>query len=575
MINIKEKLQLLPDKPGCYLMKDVRNEIIYVGKAKNLKNRVSSYFSGAHNFKTSKLVQNIIDFDYIITLNEKESLLLEYNLIKKYKPRFNIIFMDDKSYPYIKISNELYPTIKVVHERNNKDKKSTYFGPFPEAGSARLIVKRINEMFPLKKCKTMPKKVCLYYHLNQCLGMCEYPVEVEEYHKLVDEVKDLLSNHNKKFFDLLNQKMSSAAEVGDYENAAKYRDEIKSLTHILEKQSIVGDNYKDIDVVNYYQNNGFIAIQILMIRQQQLFDNKVRVFEHYGNINDDFNSYLNQYIQKNDYDVKIVIPDELNTFEFENVISFKKSKYDNLLLMAKNNAKEAITRKLRNINLNDSYIELSEILKHKCNRIEIFDNSHISGSSNVSAMVVVQYGMLSKKDYRTYKLQENLSDTDSFSEVLYRRYQKSIIKDNLNPCDLLIVDGGIQQINIAKKTRDSLNLTFMIIGLVKNKYHKTDKVMLEDGNILDLTQHKNIFNFLTLLQDEVHRFVLKYHHKLREKKMKFSLLDDCDNIGNVRKQKLLKYFNNIENLKKADLKEIQSVIGKSVGLNLYKYLHEV
>ncbi|MFV0254888.1 MAG: excinuclease ABC subunit UvrC [Erysipelotrichaceae bacterium] len=576
MDKLKNKLKLLPKQPGCYLMKNSRNEVIYVGKAKNLFNRVNSYFIGAHDFKTTRLVQNIVDFDYFITLNEKESLLLEFNLIKKYNPQFNIIFKDDKTYPYIKISNEKFPTVSVVREKKNKDKKAIYFGPYPESSSARTIVKRINEIFPLKKCRTLPKKVCLYYHLNQCLGMCEFPVSNDEYQKLVAEVKNLLANGSKEFLSLLEEKMIKASSNADYESASKYRDDINSLKHVLEKQSVVGAKLANVDIINYFADKGFIAIETLLIRNQQLFESYVKVFEHYNSVDEDFNSYLNQYLQKRDDDTLIVIPNNIEIFEHPQVVSYKKSKYDNLLLMAANNAQAAMVQKLDSFKDNtNAYLTLSELINHSTDRIEVFDNSHISGSLNVSAMIVANYGKLSKKDYRTYKLQENLSDVDSFKEVLYRRYHKALMNSDFNPCDLLIVDGGLQQLNVAIDIRDSLNLDFKIIALAKNKHHKTDRVILEDGSILSLNQQKDVFHFLTLLQDEVHRFAIKYHRLLRKKQMSFSILDNCPNIGGNRKKKLLEHFKNVDNLRNADLKDIQAVIGYKIGLNVYQYLNDI
>lgn len=576
---VKDRLKLLPESSGCYLMKNSSSDIIYVGKAKNLKNRVTSYFNGAHDYKTTKLVQSIADFDYILTNNENEALLLENNLIKKYRPIYNILLMDDKSYPYIKISADKYPTITVVRELK-KDKKAQYFGPYSDRYSAGLIVKIVNEIFPIKKCKKLPKKVCLYYHLDQCLGMCEYNIDNSDYLAMINQIKKLLTNQSTTLKSLLKSKMNEASRLENYEKAAHYRDYLLAIQHISDKQDVEYQNILECDVINYVISHGFVAFQVLMVRNHKLLDKIVKVYPYYGNLQDDFETFYIQYREIALVSEYIVVPLEIDLVNLADARHYIKSRFDSLLSLASKNAQQAIFQKVDGSDgqgkiINEGLYQLSTILKLNLARIEVFDNSHLSGTNNVSAMIVNQDGVFNKKEYRLYKLADYESDITSFFEVLYRRYFRALKDGNIHPCDLLIMDGGIQQINIAKDVRNKLGLQFAIIGLSKNTQHQTSKVIDELGQLIDFSQAKEAFLFLTLLQDEVHRFVLNFHQKKRAQASLFSIIDGCQGIGQHRKDLLMEKFKDIKAISAASVIDLQGLLGEKSGQKLFDYLRAI
>jgi len=579
---LTQKLQTLPELPGCYLMRNQLNEIIYVGKAINLKHRVNSYFNRINDYKTTQLVKQITDFDFIITNSEKESLLLEINLIKKYRPRFNIMFMDDKSYPYLKLSNEVFPTLTVVRELK-KDPKSTYYGPYPNSKAANLTAKIINEIFPLKKCKVMPKKVCLYYHLGQCLGMCEYPVDQMVYDKIVDQVTDLLKHSQQELKALLLDKMNHYSQQMQYEQAKQYRDYLQALEYVVDRQNVEFAERLKVDLINYAIDRGMIAIQVLMIRDGKLLDKISHIYPVYD-LQDAMETFILQLYEAHLPPQQVILPVEVDITNLQasssiKFVHYQRGKFTKLLELAKQNATQNLKQRLeiqsKDLKLRtEAIIQLNQLLGKDIHRIEIFDNSHLGGTHNVSAMVVAEDGEFNRKAYRLYNLKTAYqSDLESFREVLYRRYQKALVNGEMQPCDLVIVDGGWQQIKVAKQVLESLNMELLVVGLAKDDQHQTASLINDSGHPLTLKHDSEAFRFLTQLQDEVHRFVISHHQRLRSKAMVDSTLDHIPNIGPKRKALLLKSFKSFANIKKQTLEQLIEIIGIKSGQQLYDYLH--
>ncbi len=576
------KLKTLPQEPGCYLMKDKNGTIIYVGKAKILKNRVNSYFVGAHNYKTTKLVSNIVDFDYIVTASEKEALLLEINLIKKHRPKYNIMFMDDKSYPYIKLSNEAYPTLKVVRDLK-KDRKAKYFGPFPDATAAYNTMKLLNTLYPLRKCKTMPKKVCLYYHIGACLGPCEIEIDPEIYAKMRNDITKFLKGDVKDIKKELNDKMNLAIEQLAFEQAKEIHDLLISIDHIIDKQQIQTENNQDLDVFNYYADKGYLAIQGFFVRHGTLLEKELSLTPLYDDPQESFISFIMQYYQAHPMGDELVVPLEIDATPLSELLEMKisqpfKGYRLKLLDMAKNNAKNNLEQKFNVLDRvqdsnDESLEELASLLNQKSvSRIEIYDNSHISGHFTVAGVVVYVDGIPSKNDYRLYKLHTQNSDVDSMKEVFYRRYFRMLNENGVFP-DLILVDGGLNQINAAKEILDMLDIHVTICGLVKNDKHQTANLMNTDGEIIPISLESPLFFMLTRMQDEVHRFAISYHRKLRSKAQTKSILDDIEGVGEVRKKKLMNHFKSFKKIKEATVDELSQVVPKEVAANIYNMLH--
>lgn len=582
MDKIKDKLAILPEKPGCYLMHNVQGDIIYVGKAKRLKQRVSSYFTGAHDFKTTKLVSNIDDFEFIVTDSEKEALLLEINLIKKHTPPYNIMFMDDKTYPYLKLTGDKAPMLKVV--RNTKDKKATYFGPYPDSGAAYQTMKLLNQLYPLRKCQTLPKKLCLYYHIGQCLGPCVYDIDPQVYEDMKKSIQNFLQGDTKEILDKLNEEMMEASENMQYEKAKDKLDLIQAIEHVTEKQQIDFKDRKDRDVFAYYADKGFISIQGFFIRGGKLIERTFSMDPLYEEALDAFQSFVIQYYEKNPLPQELLLPTEMETAMLEEVLDTKilfPQRGDKKKLVDKviNNAKtthdqqfELVERKEHR--REEAMEQLSSLLNREVHRIELFDNSHISGSFNVSGMVVYKDGMPSKKDYRLFRLEKYRSDLDSMKEAVYRRYFR-LLKEGQSYPDVLIVDGGKQQIEAAKEVLDALGITeITLVGLVKNEKHRTSNLMNRDLEIIDVERDSSLFFLLTQMQDEVHRFAISYHKRLRNKAMTKSILDEVEGLGEVRKKDIWREFKTLKNLKEASIDDIAKVIPMKSAIDLYDLLHQ-
>ncbi len=580
MEKIQPKLDILPAKAGCYLMKDVEGTIIYVGKAIKLSNRVRSYFRGVHNFKTTKLVQNIDDFEFIVCNSEKEALIMEINLIKEHTPKYNIMFMDDKSYPYIKLSKTKAPTLQVV--RNNKDKKAYYFGPFPNSGAAYQTKDLLHSLYPLRKCKNMPKKACLYYHLGQCLAPCIHDVEAIVYERMAEEIRKFLRGDAKEMLQKLRKQMEVESEALNFEKAKEIHDVITSIEHTTQGQNVMFQDGKDRDVFGYYFDKGYICIQAFLIRNGKIIERSFAMNPIIEEVEDAFVSFVLQYYQRNPLPNEILLPplhvklEEHVSCSVHTPIRGDKKK---LVDMVQENAKTYHEQKFEMVRRKENekesaLVQLSQLLHKDIKTIEIYDNSHISGKFNVSGMVVFEDGIPNKKEYRLYKLDTYRSDMDSMKEVVYRRYLR-ILKEQKKKNDLLIVDGGLLQIKAAKQSLDALYIDDVILcGLVKNDKHKTSSLMDSNGNIMDVKKDSPLFFLLTQMQDEVHRFAITYHKNLRKKAQTKSILDEVDGLGPVGVKKIWKHFSSLKKLKEASIEEIASVVSLQVAKNIYEVLHD-
>jgi len=552
MVNkVSEKLKELPKNPGCYLMKNVNGEIIYVGKAKNLSNRVKSYFTGSHNAKTTRLVMDITDFEFIITSTEKEAFILEMNLIKKHRPKYNIMLMDDKRYPYIAISNETNPKIYYTRDLN---KKAKYFGPYPNAKAAKEVCDMLNKIYPLRKCEKIPKKECLYYHIGQCLAPCIKKIESDEYKDITSKITSFLRGNVKDEIKRLTTLMKEASERMEFELALEYHNIICNLEAISEKQKMEA-NVNDMDVFNYNVRDSYINIQIFHLRDSKILERKGFVFEVMDTAEDDFIDFIRSFylIENNPIPKEIVIP-EINNLDLTNI---NEDIYKHIVIPKMGRKKELldlvkvnIDKELDNLILKESKkyerttgasIELGKMLGIDNLRvIESFDNSNIQGFSSVSAMVSYIDGVKNPKGYRKYKVKtiDGADDVGTFREIITRRYSRLLNEGSMMP-DLIIMDGGINQVNAAKESLEKIGVDIKVVGLVKDDNHKTKGLLFND-NIIELDKRSNVFLFLEGIQDEVHRFAISFHRDVRSKNMFTSKLDEIKGIGKVRKQEILK-----------------------------------
>ncbi|MBE6108635.1 MAG: excinuclease ABC subunit UvrC [Erysipelotrichaceae bacterium] len=580
---LKLKLASLPMEPGCYLMKNSHGEIIYVGKAKKLKNRVNSYFTGAHNFKTTKLVSQIADFDIIVTSSEKEALLLEINLIKKHRPRFNIMFMDDKSYPYIKITTEKYPTCQVVREFK-KQKNARYFGPYPDATAAYQTQKLLNRLYPLRKCKVMPKKVCLYYHIGQCLGPCEFEIPEETYKDLRNSMIRFLQGDVKELLERLKNEMNEAAEQLEFEKAKEKYELIQSIEHIVDRQNMDQDDRVDRDVFNYHVTNGYIAIFGLFVRSGKVLERELVIETLVEDPEETFISFVAQYYLKNPVPKQVCLPLNLDVNLLSEVLDCTvvqpvRGKLKKLIELAKVNAQTNLERQFSTLEQRSTFHEnavsqLKELLHLPVlDRIEVFDISHLSGSYTVGGMVVYEDHRFKKSDYRRFRLSTGNSDSDSMKEVLYRRYFK-VKKEGLRAPDLILMDGGLVQINACLEILSMLQMDIPVAGLVKDDAHQTSNLLFQTGEILPMNRKSDVFFLLTQIQDEVHRYAVTYHKLLRDKAMTISILDEIDGVGPKRKKDLMNHFRSFKKLKEASEQEIAQIVPGAVAHEIFMMLHQ-
>lgn len=584
MNKINEKLKLLTTNPGCYLMKDVNNNIIYVGKAKNLKRRVSSYFNKSHTGKTKALVENINDFEYIVTESETESLLLEINLIKKYTPKYNILLKDNKSYPYIEITNEKYPRIIISRPRNPKKVKGKLFGPYPNANAARNTVELLNRIYPFRKCNTMDKKVCLYYHIGQCLGYCQNKLINENTKDMIDEVVSFLKGNYDNVKNKIKNSMMEASNNLNFEKAIEYKQMLEYIDKVLEKQKISLNDNVSRDVINYYIKNEHISFQVLHLRDGKLTQRDGEVFPLIDDINEVLSYFVMSFYDKNEIPKEILVSDSFDIELLSNALNTRvfvpqKGIKKKLITMAYDNAKIALDEKLELIIRDDkrTFVANEELGKligvPNLKRIETFDNAHLFGTYTVSGMVVFINGKPAKKEYRKYKINSNSKDDyHTMKEVIYRRYFK-VLHEKLEKPDLILVDGGIVQLNAAKEVLDSLYLDIPVLGLKKNDKHTTTALISYDSEY-EIDKTSDVFHLLTRIQDEVHRFTINYHKDIRSKGSLSSILDTVDGIGDKRKKVLLKKYKTITKLKELSLEQLEEDLPSNVASDLYEFLKQ-
>lgn len=570
--------------PGCYLMKNTDGKVIYVGKARKLKNRVSSYFTGAHNYKTTKLVDHIWDFDYIVTGSEKEALLLEINLIKDYTPEYNIMFMDNTYYPYIELTDETHPRLKIV--RKTKNKKNKYFGPYPDATAARNTFKLLNKLYPLRKCNHVPDKPCLYYSLHQCLGPCINEVDKSQYDEIRKELISFIHGNTKSKIDELTEKMMTASENLQFELAKEYRDLIRSIEYVTAKQNVQFGDYKDRDILGYFIDKGYISIQLFFMREGKLLYHDFNLEPVGEDFEEDLIRFLVTYYQTHPEPYELLIPQDVDLELLTEILSChvlqpQRGDKKSLVEMANKNAKEALEKKFLLKEKTDEktilpIIELGQKLGIDTpHTIELYDNSNIQGAYAVAGMVVYKDGVPSKKDYRKYKIKtvEGPDDYASMKEVIYRRYYR-LLMEQKEMADLIIVDGGLGQIKVAKEVIDNLNLSVHICGLSKDDKHSTAMLLDEDGNQVPIDTKSPLFFLLTRMQDEVHRYAISFHRQVRSKSLFSSILDEVEGIGEARKKKLLNHFKSVKKMKEASLEELEAVIPKNTAVKLYEVLHK-
>lgn len=567
---ITNKLNLVPTEPGCYLMKDKFDKVIYVGKAKNLRNRLRQYFTGTHDTKTTRLVSEIVDFEYIITSSEVEAFILELNLIKQYDPKYNILLKDDKTYPYLQITNEKHP--RLIITRNIKENSGEYFGPYPNVSSARETKNLLDKMFPLRKCDPMEKRFCLYYHIGQCLGPCGKEVDPLIYEDHIKQIRRILKGNTDEVISELTERMMQYAENLQFEKAKEYKELIFHLKKTVEKQKIVMNDMVDRDVFGYYYKNGYLSIQVFYVRSGKLIERDAFITPFYNDPHEEFSRFIVQFYQSNN-NIKpkeIFVPDILDQELLESYLNIKviipkRGEKHQLVELAKQNAMITLENRIKLLMHNEEKTlgalkDLSNLLNvDNISRIEAFDNSHISGTEAISAMVCYIDGKPSKKDYRKYKIKysDEGDDYAYMREVIYRRYFR-VLKDNLPRPDLIIVDGGKGQVNACKEVLNSFNLDIKVVGLIKDDKHKTSELL--DGDtlqIIKLDKHSRTFQLLMNIQEEVHRFAITFHRSLRSKKITKSFLDEIEGIGPKRKQKLLNYFGSIKKIKEATETELR------------------
>lgn len=578
---IKTKIDNIPTNPGVYLMKNINEEVIYVGKAKSLKKRVPQYFLRPHEGKTQKMVNDVVDFDVIITSNEREALILEMNLIHKYDPKYNILLKDDKTYPYIEITNDEHPFIKIA--RKVKNKKSTFFGPYPDSKAAYEILNLLNRIFPLRKCNKIPKEECLYYHMHQCLGPCIKNITKEDYDKVILDIKKIMKGDTKDLVNSLKEDMYNYSDNLEFEKAKECKDTIDRIEYIISKQKVEFSDKKDRDVFAFHTKNGYISIAILMFNNGMLSLKDTKTFSYLEDENEALINFIYDFYQKHRLPKEIILPplndlDLLEEILDTNIIVPSRGLKFDLLQMAGENAIKAMEDQHMIKVIKEDKFNLLKTLGVLLNieipkRIELIDNSHIQGDAAVGTVVVYVNGETSKNDYRKYKItnDDKKDDLSSMHEVLYRRYYR-LLTEGGTISDLLIVDGGYNQLKVAKETLSSLGFSNVkIAGLVKDNNHRTRGLINENGEEILLPNDHALLFFLTRMQDEVHRFAISFHHNLRSKSISSSFLDTIEGIGPKRKELLFKTFGSLKKIKEAPLEELTQYI----PLSLAKKIKEI
>lgn len=583
----KEKLALVPNLPGSYQMRNSDGAIIYVGKAKNLHRRLSSYFNRTQTGKTKKMVSEIADFTYIVAGSELEAFVLELNLIKEYNPKYNVLLKDDKSYPYIEYISKPYPRVKVsrylsVRKKDNKK----LFGPYPNAYAARRIVNLLNRIYPLKKCEGTKKDLCLYYHIGECLGYCSKEMDGNKLEEMEREILSFLNGNDKVLVTRLEEKMASYSEALNFEMALEMKKELEYIKIIMDKQKVELHDLVNRDVIGYYFDKGYISVQIFFLRNGKMVGGKSEIIPVVSEALDTIDEYIMNFYSKHEIPKEILIMPDMHGELLESLLSVKflvptRGPKKKLVEMAIMNSKINLENELELIK-KDEYKteaaneELKEILGLKSlNRIDLFDNSNLFGNFSVSGMVVFKEGRPSKNDYRKYKVQVDKNDDyHTMKEVVYRRYYRMLLEKSEVP-DLIIVDGGINQINACKEVLEELNVKIMVCGLRKNEHHRTNDLIRGDTyEVVELDPMSNVFHYLTRMQDEVHRYTITYHRTIRSKGSISSVLDNISGIGAKRKKMLIKKYGSVAKMREATIEELSELLPEEVAKNLFQFLKD-
>ena len=587
MKDFREKLALVPTKPGSYQMKNKDGIMIYVGKAKNLKNRLKSYFTGTVTGKTKMLVEDIDDFEYIVTSSELESLILEITLIKKYDPKYNIMLTDDKTYPYIELTKEKYPRLRVVRNVKRRKNLNYLYGPYPNVTAARKTVNMLNRLYPLRKCEHLKRELCLYYHIHECLGYCVKEVDSKVINEMSHEIVSFLKGDSSFIREKINKEMMAASEAMNYEKALELKTMLEDIDITLRRQKIDLNNNYNFDLVNYYVDKNYLSIQVFFVRDGLLVGRNKDIISSDLDISEQVVEYIIKFYEKNTVlPRELLVPEEIDSNLLEEylkikVTSPKKGKLKKLFDLARDNAKEILGAEEEMLKKNDELrLEAIEELKgllgtDKVSRMEAFDNSHLFGTFYVGGMVVYEDFLPLKDDYRKYKISTDVKDDlGAMKEVIYRRYYK-VLMENLTPPDVIVMDGGFNQVKIAVDIIRSLGLNIRVIGLVKNDKHRTSSIIDEEGRVLNVKSDSNLFLFFSKIQEEVHRFAITYHRNIKAKGALSSVLDMVPGIGEVRKKELLKHFGSLKKMKEATVEELSEVVSSDVAVVLFDYLQKI
>ena len=581
---VLEKLKLVPHLPGCYLMKNKSGVIIYVGKAKDLRNRLNSYFHSSHTGKTAKLVSEIADFDYIVVSSETESLILEINLIKKHDPKYNILLRDDKSYPYIELTMEKVPRLLIVRNVHRKKKKTRLFGPYPNVTAAKNTVNLLNRLYPLRKCKTYQKRPCLYYHIGQCLGYCSNNVPREKIKEMEEEIIRFLKGDEKIVTDKLKEQIEFESEHLRYEKALELKEMLDYINTVMIPQKIETHDNVDRDVFGFYNDGVYLSVFIFFIRGSRTQGHHHQIIPLIDNEGEELTRYIAKFYDKGVLPREVLVPSIVDDKLLSDYFNVKvkvpeRGVKRKLVLMANDNAKKQLEDQIELLSKNEEMTskaneELRDVLGlEKLDRIELFDNAHLFGTYNVSGMVCFIDGRPAKNEYRKYKISVDKNDDyGTMREVVYRRYFR-VLMDNLTKPDLIIVDGGIGQMNVAKEVLDSLNLKINLVGLKKDDKHSTNALVTFDREI-PIEKRSNLFHYLERMQDEVHNFTISYHRQIRSKGLYASILDNVEGIGSKRKEALLKKYKTVNKLREASVDELSTIVPHEVAVNIKKILDE-
>lgn len=582
---VLDKLKLVPHKPGCYLMKNKDGVIIYVGKAKDLKNRLNSYFHSSHTGKTARLVSEIADFDYIVVSSETESLILEINLIKKHDPKYNILLRDDKSYPYIELTMDKVPRLLIVRNVHKKKKKTRLFGPYPNVYAARKVVNLLNRLYPLRKCNTYQKRPCLYYHIGQCLGYCSNNVPKEKIEEMEKDIVSFLKGNNEIVTEKLKSEIKKESDSLHFEKALELKNLLDDINVILVKQKIEVNDNIDRDIFGYYSDGNYLSVFVFFVRGSKIAGHHHQIIPLIDDEGEELTRYIAKFYDKALIPKEVLVPsitdDELLSDYFKVKVKIpEKGVKKKLVDMASDNAKKQLEDEYELVIKNEEKTvkaneELKEVLcLDKLDRIELFDNAHLFGTYNVSGMVVFIDGSPAKNEYRKFKISVDKNDDyGTMREVIYRRYFR-VLKDNLVRPDLIIVDGGMGQMNVAKEVLDSLGMNINLVGLKKDDKHSTNALVTFDGEI-PIEKRSNLFHYLERMQDEVHNFTINYHKQIRSKGLYASILDDIPGIGIERKKALLKKYKTVDNMRKQSVEELSSILPHKVAIELKDILENM